>query len=212
MDKYTTEWVVIAVLIIVFLGILGVVIRKNPLGVFVDDRNRISLSRMQLVFWTVLIISAFFAVAVGESTMDIHLDNALLMLLGISAGSSAGSYIIKGTKSGQQPDSAKVHQSLVSSANRVGVIATSERPSITDMFKGEEITDKDYIDIGKVQMFFFTIAAVVGYLLALWNYEFIANDGIYKFPPLSESVVWLLGISHAGYLTVKAAPKTPSAG
>jgi hypothetical protein len=60
-------------------------------------------------------------------------------------------------------------------------------------------------------MFFFTLATVVGYAMILWSYDFKPEDaGVVQFPKFSASLVTLLLISHTGYLTVKAAPKTPT--
>jgi hypothetical protein len=63
-------------------------------------------------------------------------------------------------------------------------------------------------------MFLFTIAAIVGYVWALWNADLGKSSAELKadyelfYPTLSASLVTLIGISHAGYLTVKASPKT----
>lgn len=89
--------------------------------------------------------------------------------------------------------------------------AGPKEASLLDMFKGEEVTDFEYVDISKVQMFFFTVAAWLGYLIVLWNGPLSTNaDGALVFPELSTSIVTLVGISHAGYLTIKAVPKTPT--
>ncbi len=76
------------------------------------------------------------------------------------------------------------------------------------MFKGEELSDAPYVDIAKVQMFFFTIAIWLGYAASLYHADFSGDPT--GFPEISAGLVALIGISHAGYLTVKAAPKTPS--
>lgn len=63
--------------------------------------------------------------------------------------------------------------------------------------------------MSKVQMFFFTIIIILAYAAALGTMFGTARPtGIDAFPALNESVVALLGISQAGYLTYKAVPHT----
>ena len=96
--------------------------------------------------------------------------------------------------------------------NRRGILPINPQPKdarIADLFMGDELTNHNYVDISKVQLFFFTLAAISGYFYTLWRYSW-PQDGAIVFPDFSVSLVTLLGISHTGYLTVKAAPKTPT--
>ncbi|MBI3861598.1 MAG: hypothetical protein HY290_06855 [Planctomycetia bacterium] len=212
MSQFQTTWIVSLVALLIAFMLVGTWIKKQPLGILIDAQCRMSLSRLQVVLWTWLLISAFFAIAFTFKSMEIQIATEIWALMGISVGSAAGSVIVKGTKAGQQPSDA-VPQNLRNLA-RQGVLPTKPEPkdaSLSDLFTGEELTDHTFVDISKVQMFFFTIAAVSGYAGALWNCELPSPDGSLKFPALSSGLVTLLGISHAGYLTVKAAPKTPTA-
>ena len=150
----------------------------------------------------------------AKKTLNVEMAPELWALMGIRVGSAAGSVMVKGTKEARNPDPDKVETS-VTDVNRRGLQATNSTPSEAsplDMFKGEEISDHGYVDISKVQMFFFTIAAWLGYVMVLWSKTMAINpvDGAQIFPVFSTSLVALVGISHAGYLTVKSAPKTPS--
>ena len=82
------------------------------------------------------------------------------------------------------------------------------------MFTGEELKDSRSVDIGKVQMFFVSIALWLAYGFTLWNSLPAMSPsgltGVVHFPEFSTTMVALLGISHAGYLTVKAIDKTPT--
>ncbi len=75
----------------------------------------------------------------------------------------------------------------------------------SDMFMGETTGNFLYLDPAKIQNFFFTILTLVGYAVLigtiLGSSESIAS--LYELPDLSEGLVALLGISHAGYLTKK---------
>jgi hypothetical protein len=131
-------------------------------------------------------------------------------LMGISIGSTAGAVIVNGTKANQNPAASMIHSAAAT--NRRGLLATNSLPSAarwSDLFKGDELVDCSSVDISKVQMFFFTVAVLYAYTGTLWSLT-PATDGSVAFPNLSTSLVTLLGISHAGYLTVKAAPKTPT--
>lgn len=205
MSEYWIEWLVTAVIILVFSVGVGIKIQGMFFGILVDSRNKMSLSRLQLFLWAWLLISAFFAVMVAEGTAEITLHSNLWALMGISLGSAAGSVLVKGAKASRQVDATKL------TGGKAGSILHAEpskKPKWSDIFSGEEVTDYKYVDIAKVQMFFITLAVWVGYLYVLWGYKFPAME--LSFPLLSESLLVLIGISHAGYLTVKAAPKTPS--
>jgi hypothetical protein len=83
--------------------------------------------------------------------------------------------------------------------------------SFEDMFEGNEIGNAAHVDLGKVQMFFFTVVVSGAYLAALW--DVISAHAIYganfAFPALSGGMVTLLGISNAGYLAAKGVDHTP---
>ncbi|MBN1976882.1 MAG: hypothetical protein JW918_05725 [Anaerolineae bacterium] len=91
--------------------------------------------------------------------------------------------------------------------------ATIKKASWIDMFRGEEKTNEEIVDVGKVQMFFFTIVVVFTYAVLLWTLLGEKDDlrhplGV-AFPAFTTSLNALLGISHAGYLTVKSVRTTP---
>lgn len=213
MSEMIGWWAVTGLVLAGVMLALGVKINGRFLGVLIDSRGKMSLSRLQLVSWTWLLVSCFFAIALARRTTNIEMDEQLWALMGISLASAAGSTLIKGAKEAREPDSNVVNASTVSLVRR-GLIQVNSSPkaaSFLDMFKGEEIADYSYVDIAKVQMFFFTIAAWAGYAASLWVFSFVPGEtGTISFPIFSTSLVTLIGISHAGYLTVKSAPKTPS--
>jgi hypothetical protein len=85
--------------------------------------------------------------------------------------------------------------------------------SFSDMFEGNEIGNTAHVDLGKVQMFFFTVTVAVAYAVAVAK---SIHDGQlygaeYVFPTLSSGMVALLGISNAGYLANKGVDHTKTA-
>ena len=221
----------IFVLMFVFMLLLGVLISKRPMGILINQRNLMSLSRFQMALWTLVILSAFLAIGLERiknnnppnyNPLDIALDPNLWALMGISTASLVGSPLILSTKQNKDPDPSvlpRVALSLKEPAveinnNRQGTLYANKGivdARFTDMFEGDELSNTDHIDLAKVQMFFFTIVTVVGYAAGLFQTICATQPAnLNKFPGLSPGFVALLGISHAGYLTSKSVDHTPT--
>ena len=84
--------------------------------------------------------------------------------------------------------------------------------SFSDLFEGDEIGNAAQIDLGKVQMFFFTFVIALTYCLSLASVLSAINakdpNPISQFPALSQGMLALLGISHAGFLLNKGVDHT----
>jgi hypothetical protein len=93
--------------------------------------------------------------------------------------------------------------------NSKGDIQTNDsldQADMSDMFRGELVSNFRVVDVTKVQMFFFTILLIFTYGTLMWG--LLASPTLQTvarvtLPPFSASLVGLLGISHAGYLVVK---------
>ncbi len=363
------SWLLIAALITLFLLALGWNLNSMWYGAMIDNRNRVSLSRMQISLWTILVLSAYLTVAVMRSApgaadtevakckndqikqtlgiedvdkflqenrdkatagdqqaagalkkyadaeqkatdackpqpLEITFPQELLLALGISTASFAGSNLITSIKRNQTntslendintkvdaaakeletkknvlseltgklmtalrdkntaekdleapPDDAakKDAQDRLASATEgihtlevqlakqttefdaaqaaldnlntkkqavstekeglLKVNQTVNEASLSDMFQGDQIGNYQQIDLGKVQMFFFTVVIIVGYGVAFAG---LLQDSakIYQLlgmslPQFSSSMNVLLGISHAGYLGGKSITQT----
>ena len=215
-------WLAVAFCMIAFLFFLGRWISGRPLGVLINERNLISLSRFQMVSWTVLLLSAFFAIAIARlrasstAPLNVMMDWRLWALMGISATSLVGSPLILSSKLSDAPEAKTIHKTAKAlnepaaeiQANSQGTLysnAKTSDASLTDMFQGDEVGNTAYVDLSKVQMFYFTIIAVVAYACALYSSMpgMLAPDKATMLVP-SDALVALLGISHAAYLTSKA--------
>jgi hypothetical protein len=87
----------------------------------------------------------------------------------------------------------------------VGRILQNEDPkdaSVADLFNGEDVDDAAHIDLGKLQMFYFTLLVALVYSMMVAGRLYSGNTDI--FPSLDQSMVALLGISNGGYLAKKA--------
>jgi hypothetical protein len=98
-------WITVMLLLAGFTILVGHYVVGLWRGAFIDDRNKISLSRFQTVLWTVLVIAGFLAAAlhnvrsVQQEPLSIALPPQLWGLLGISLTTLVGSTLIKSEKS-----------------------------------------------------------------------------------------------------------------
>ena len=194
------RWYLSIALIVVFLMLIGWQKNRRLGGFLVDDRQKLSLSRLQLVGWTVLIVSAYSTAALWNTShgakdpLSILIPTEVWALMGISVTSFVGSKIVKSSK--------RATGKLVENAS-------STQAQTMDMFKDEERGTQKTIDLGKVQMFLFTLVVFAAYAVALGtllvDHE-TKKAVIQDFPALSEGMLALLGLSHAGYLANKAVP------
>jgi hypothetical protein len=214
-------WLLCALLLVIFCALLGAAINNGAFGgLIIDNRNRASLSKLQALAWTVLIMSAFItavfarlhyglpaiSVTPGGSAADITLPPELLAVMGISATSLVATPVILSTKSGDAtavpPVPSKVAQNAVGGA------------SFLDLFTGDDISNSDNADLSKVQQFLITVVVLVVYGAALSGMFATAAPPLdpakptwlNSLPTFNENLAWLIGISHAGYLAYKAAP------
>jgi len=204
-------WIGSLILLAFFVIVVGYGITGRWLGVLIDNRRKISLSRFQTALWSVLILSALLAVALTNlplvrnptDALSISIPPELLAILGISMTSLAGASLILNTKKPELVD-----------RNGDGT-DPSDRPSWYDMFKGDDVANADSVDLSKVQMFYFTFILVLVYggaLAAMFMVVDPKHPTIIALPALTPSIVGLLGISQAGYLTYKAIPRVPPGG
>src|SRR4051812_17170284 len=111
--------------------------------------------------------------------------------MGISLGSTAAGVIVNGTKANQEPAATALRS--IPAEQRRGVLTMNPawgEAKLSDLFTGDELTNKNVVDISKLQMFFFTIAAVYGYAMILWKSSFPSKDGAaVNFPDISTSLV-----------------------
>ncbi len=219
-------WLAIMLLLLAFALVAGHGVVGRWTGLLIDERNKMSLSRLQMVMWTILILSGFLAVALVNirlvppqpEPLAIHIPQELWLLMGISTTSLVGSPLLKSRKQDREPEDAERQRTLgliakrgvnmddVQTNGQVVVNARTEDAGWSDLFSGEETGNAAQLDLGKVQMFYFTVVLVLAYAVALGNALHNSAGLITEFPAIDSGMVTLLGISHAGYLANKAVP------
>ena len=170
--------------------------------------------------------------------LAVNIPDHVWAMLGISAISLAGTPLVMAPKRRRAPDPAELHQTLAVKAHKsvndvpepvteqsltrangrlvaVGQVAAhghTAEASVADMFKGDETGNAAWVDMGKVQLFFFTLVAVLAYGFALGSaLDVSSGREITTLPTVDAGFVWLLGVSHAGYLGHQAAPHSETA-
>jgi len=228
-----TSWLVVLSLIVVFFLLTGKSLTGRGFGILINDRNLMSLSRLQLILWTVVIVSGFFVIAMVriksgdvDQPLSIGVDWQIWALLGISATSFVGTPLLYGSKMAEEPkDPAKIEQKTASqlpgetaeqvAQNRQGILyanAKIEDARFTDIFQGDELANTHLVDVAKLQLFFFTVTVVIAYGVQLYQlvaYGDLKQSGIH-LPELQPGLLALMGVSHASYLGSKSIDRTPT--
>ncbi len=214
-------WYLILLLMTAFVLVVGHAITGYWTGILIDARNKMSLSRLQLVAWSLLILSALLTavltnIALGwESPLAVTIPSELWVLLGISTASMVASPAVLGSKRDRAADPKEVSRTLKTlerqgypsaALDLQGLLLGYASPDFSrwaDLLKGEEAGNAAHVDLGKLQMFFFTFVLVLGYGAALAT--MFGQDGpVTALPAVQDGMNVLLGISHTGYLADKA--------
>jgi hypothetical protein len=212
-------WLVVLLSMFVFVLFLGKWICGRPLGILVTDRNLMSLSRFQMILWTLLILSGYLTIAMKRihggipNPLDFGIDTKLWALMGISTASLVGSPLLLQSKKLQQPAANSVEKASTllkenqetiqdNSQGRLYANASPLDARFTDIFQGDEIGNTAYLDPAKLQMFFFSLIVACSFAYQMFASIHGAAASL-AMPVFSDGMVALLGISHAGYLGSK---------
>jgi hypothetical protein len=189
------------------LAVVGYRLNDSWKGVLIDGRNRISLSRLQLVLWTIVVISSILSMGIVNSVfespapLNLNVPGELWALLGISGTSFVLSPMILANKK-----SAKGSIDTNGGIGEAGWI---------DVFSNDDAGMDDTIDFSKVQQLLITVVVVATYAIAIglvfWRLKLRAlnaGEALLTFPAIDAGFIGLLGISQAAYLANKAVDHT----
>jgi hypothetical protein len=196
-------WAICFVLLLFVASWIGRKANLGPLGILIDRRGRYSLTHFQVVVWTLLILSSLLGVLLSKDfdPAGLRLSAELLGLMGISAGSAVLATGVKATKDalGSNAQVAWVGRTI---KRRDGVEDTIEAHFAQIWLEEEGAMADKVISITKYQNFVITLVVVAFYVSITWKQAALPNN-------LPESVVWLIGISHAGYVGGKVPNQGP---
>jgi hypothetical protein len=210
-------WALILVDVFIIMVVAGLGITGRTTGLLIDERNRMSTSRFQLVIWTLVIVPAllaFFYINIALHTADatnIAVPAELWILLGISGGAAIGAPVVNdATNRSKTPKNAPAQDPTLQGI--LDVNETVDQANFEDIFEGDELGNRDHLDISKMQMVLITIGLALGYGYAIL--ALLANASptavLTTFPPISSNLAILLAVSQGTYLSYKAAPHTPT--
>jgi hypothetical protein len=236
-SRILLAWLLTLVALVLFAMIAGHGITgRFWFGWLIDEQFRMSLSRLQMFLWTVVVLSAFLTVALANVKAG-HFDTALViaipeelwLVMGISTTSLVASpLILEGKKEKKTNEEEAVKTSI-----RLGLLAENateeekrEAPkknfigqlqrnkniqdaALYDLVRGEQCSNAGVLDIARLQNLFFTLILVGAYAASLGSTMTTTSGAITEFPAIGASMIALLAISHAGYLTNKAVDKQP---
>jgi hypothetical protein len=217
------SWIIAMLALSAFTLVVGRGVTGAWKGALVDERLRMSLSRLQMLTWTVVIVAALGTMAIARAqmnpvtAMDIAVPPTVWALLGISTMSLIGSPLIKNAKKTYvaAPDAERASAVLAAMGKSPGQVTVEgqvvkntaiEDASFADLFMGEYIDTFNLLDVAKIQMFFFTVLLVLAYAIAVGK-TLLNDPTLGSLPDVGEGMLPLLGISHAGYLLSKTVTK-----
>jgi hypothetical protein len=186
------SWLICVALLAFFIAALGLWIMGDATGVLISNRNLVSMSRMQIILWTLIIFPSIFVLAAqkahyvgGAQALDFGIPREVWGALGISLASLVGTPLLLQPKTDQVPSDKALAktQAALSDPNQqisaqqisdqsLGTLFSNPHPSdarISDMFQGDEVGNAGYVDPAKVQMFVLTLVLVLTYAASLWS-------------------------------------------
>jgi hypothetical protein len=200
----------------------GIMAKGQLFGILIDDRNRMSLGRFQTLLWSLLILSSYFTMAIWNARVGGTLPKMptdLWLLLGITNGSAVvGAFALNSkrrfTHAVVTSQSTGEEVPAEVAATKQSMLDIRDNPkdaSWTDLFFGEEASNKDTVDISRLQQFTFTLILLFVFGgRVLDRLMGVGATQALDMPDLDPSAIELLGFSNAFYLAAKPAAKPPA--
>lgn len=227
-DNALTNWYWLMGLFVLVLAVIGKVMCGTWKGVFVDERNVMSLSRVQMVAWSILVLTAVLALVLhninvgnGSCLSDTAkgcvpaIPQQLWLLMGFSTATLVASPVLLSNSGAAQPD-AKKSEEITDGLNRQGYQTSDQELNgplyrnkspkdarWSDLITGEQNSNCLHLDLPRLQMCFFTLVALLTYAVLLHE-QLIEAAPYESLPGLNEGLLAIIAISHSGYLASKA--------
>jgi hypothetical protein len=234
-------WPVTMGIVVLFAIFLGRRLKGRWDGIFIDERNKISLSRLQVIAWTVLILSSLLVAVMvnlierAASPLNVVVPAQLWIVLGIGVGSAAVAPAIQGIKRDQTPATAAA-AAMPTAARNVVAAPAAGAPAPTAATGGTAPVSMGVLvcnwtpqgatwidlfrgeELGNFEtvdigkLQMFLITIILMLGYGATILALFAKGGeITSLPLIDTGMDVLLGISHAGYLANKAVNRTPHA-
>ena len=224
-------WLIIIGLVVGFVLVAGNGATGLWRGAFIDERNRISLSRVQMVLWTILVLSAFMAAALAniglraDNPLAISIPKELWLAIGISVGSLVGTPLILSEKRNRPAKTGDQAHAVARTAATKGI----KPEHVTTVGASSSATRRRAAPRGRISSAARRPGTPARSISAACRCccsrsssssptasrsptSSRSRNGptnyIDALPRLDSSFVILLGLSHAGYLGNKVVPKS----
>ena len=212
---------------------LGLGTKGRVTGIWIDERNRVSLARAQVTLWTVVALGgyatvALFNVGLGAPVSFPQIPAAIAAALGIAFSSPMISAMILNSKGLQglttvggaatdTNDFSNRGAFLAAPPSGIEMRADPTEASIADVFMGETVSESESVDISRLQNVMLTVTLVLGYFaMLIEKLRAISPDsilsGLPDLPDPGAAFTAVLLVSHATYLGTKAYKTTPPSG
>ena len=172
--------------------------------------------------------------------LDLAIPAELLAIIGLAVTSIVGTPLIRATKLTNTPDTTQAQREVtklgkgetrdgaqvfsfgagdettrtVATEGSVVSYTDAESTGWADLLRGEETGNASKVDLGKLQLLYFTAVAVGVYsaaILAGFATPEAGSTAALQLPALGAGIVGLLALSHAGALGYQAAPHAKEA-
>jgi hypothetical protein len=209
-------WLVSIVAFLAVFLTIGLGLKGRTLGVLINERNRYSLSRLQMSLWTLLILPSLFIVLINNlyrpGSPEFAFDWQLLAVMGMSVASIVSTPMILSRKVDSVPAAQPATGATAAVTTALDVNAHPEEAGLKDLVLGEEIGNGSDIDIGRIQMLMISLMAVVVYAWMIGGTLLKSVTYLKEMPPFNETLLGLILVSHVGYLAGKFTPSANSKG
>jgi len=221
----SAPWLAVEILLLLGYGLLGSATVGRFDGILINDVNRISLARFQWVVWITIILGGYYVESMWNLAHAIApppLSADLLKLLGLVTGSSVVAGVIMDSKKNapvNYPRSAQLLSSALpdpqpppGASTHIGAVDRNVGPedaSWSDLYIGDEVETRNVVDVSRLQKLITTVMLTTSCSsMLLQQLAHVDIGGGAQMPALDTGFVWMLGLSHGGYLAYKAVPKS----
>lgn len=208
------------------LALCGFETRHRAWGALIDERNRYSLSRLQMSLWTLLVLGSLYVVLMANAVrggphfdaLQVDIDANLVLLMGFSVASFVAAPLALTRKADQTASAQELEeaghklmpaQRLSQPPAAVGRLLVKRTPAdarLADLIRGEDVGSASVVDLPRVQMLLMTLVVVLAYGAAICARLGQGDWLLARLPDLSQTLLLLVLVSHGGYLAGKLAP------
>jgi hypothetical protein len=221
-------WLTAVVAMTIVMALIGKAYTGRVTGLLIDWRNRMSLSRLQLALWTILVstsvlVSCLFNLQEEnyEEALNIGIDYHLIIILVLAASSNLlsqrliwlrlerhGATVLRRQS---QPGALDGPEDTWTATNMVLRNRDLSDADWSDLVRSDNANDQNRIDIAKAQFLLVTLVFVGIYAIGFWD-MFRAGElesQILHSPRIAGSLLFLFVVSHILYIGSKFDHSSP---